>query len=106
MSDLLLTSMIDMGLPAKSLTMEEVVNVNTPVTNATRGEPIYVKFMVKGEQSLVRTSLSTMKSMMSKGVLHRKMIMYDEHWYDVGQICGIEELGENGIARRFVDRCE
>lgn len=83
-TDLLTNHMIDFGLPSKALLMEEVENAQTPYTHSDRDKPIYIHFRVTGEQSEVRSSLSQLKSMMSKGSLHRQLIMNDEKWYDVG----------------------
>ena len=83
MTDLLLDNVMEAGLTAKALTMEEVVNVDTPSFTADRSKPIQVNFCVLGKQGQIRNSLSLMKSMMSKGALHRRMIVHDERWYDV-----------------------
>ena len=83
MTNLLLDNVMESGLTAKALTMEEVINVNTPSSSADRSKPIQVNFCVLGEQGQIRNSLSLMKSMMSRGALHRRMIIHDERWYDV-----------------------
>ena len=83
MTDILLDNVMESGLTAKALTMEEVVNANTPSSLSDKNKPIQVNFLVLGDQSQIRNSLSLMKSMMSKGALHRRMIIHDERWYDV-----------------------
>ena len=86
MTDLLTNHMIDFGLSAKSIIMEEVENANTPYTNSDRDKPINVHFRVMGNQREVRSSLSQLKSMMSKGTMHKQLINKDEKWYDVSLI--------------------
>ena len=50
MTNLLLDNIMESGLTAKALTMEEVINVNTPSSSADSTKPIQVNFCVLGEQ--------------------------------------------------------
>ena len=84
-TDLLTNHMIDFGLTSKALIMEEVENANTPYTNSDREKPIYIHFRVIGNQGDVRSSLSQLKSMMSKGTMHKQLINNDEKWFDVSR---------------------
>lgn len=84
MTTLLTDSVMQTDLPAKALTMENVVNVNTPETKVSGKDPIEVHFLVLGERGKVQNSLSVMKSMMSRGALQRQMIIHNEDWFDVG----------------------
>ena len=83
MTTLLADSVMQTDLPSSALTMENVVNVNTPETTVSGKDPIEVHFLVLGEKGKVQNSLTVMKSMMSKGALQRQMIIHNEDWFDV-----------------------
>lgn len=83
MTTLLMDSVMQTGLPSKALTMENVVNANTPETKVSGKDPIEVHFLVLGERGKIQNSLTVMKSMMSKGALQRQMIIHNEDWFDV-----------------------
>ena len=72
------------GLSDRNLVMENVENVITNKTRPETSNPINVFFVVKGNYELVKKAMTSIQSIMDKGIMHKALISYDIEFFDVG----------------------
>ncbi len=86
------------SLPDHNLVMENVENAATNRTQPETSEPINVYFVVKGNYDLVKKAMTSIQSIMDKGIMHKALISYDTEFFDVGYACRVLYcVGNNAV---------